>query len=133
MRLTALPSRRGSSTTRISTDEAFTDISDSRSSGPFGCRDSAADTRNPYDLAVREDDWPTSATRASDVRVGEEAFHTTCRPPLVRPHSVARAPRSHRETAVGRQIACPGARARCGIAVTRLVRGVWSLRHSVSQ
>src|SRR4030095_5584737 len=101
MRLTGRPSRRGSSIVAEPTEGTFTGISDYRSAGPFGRRVTAADTRNPHDLVVREDDRPARAARSRNFRVTKEAFHTTCRPTHSRSHSVGRTPRPDRKTPVG--------------------------------
>ena len=101
IRLTGRPSRRGSSIVRVPTVETFTGISDHRSAGPFGRRAAAANSRNPYDLVVRQDDWPAAPAGPRNVRVSKESFHTTCRPTALSSASGRRRATIERKDAYG--------------------------------
>ena len=119
IRLTGRPSRRGSSTAGGPTVEPFTEIPDNRSAGPFGRRTAAANTRNPYDLVIREHDGPACAAGPGNPRIAEIPFHTSCRLAFLDPHPVARAPRADREAPIARQLGEPFAVPPYASGVTR--------------
>src|SRR5438876_557809 len=103
MRRTARPISRGSGPLMV---VELTAIEYSRPAGPNGCRVTAANSWNPYNLVTSQYHRPLAAARAGNMRIAEEAFDLA-RSDAGDPHPVSRRPTTNRKRLPERQLGDP--------------------------